>query len=459
MRTRQHSQNRFALIKISLFLTFTIFLLPLTGMSAEARFDALPALEESTETIKAAAVEDTPTPTPTMTMTATPTLTPEVTEEVAEAPLVPAANDPALASLNGSVVFQGYSTPPTPLYVTTIQFSLFIPGNTDPEYQYELATDENGNLSQADIPPGTYNLQIKHINHIPALQWNVILNAGENVIDFGILKAGDANNDAYVSATDFSLLSASYGKCSGQEGYDGRSDFNRDDCVTAVDFSLLSSNYGQGGTVNPLPTPTPHPTLTPNPTPTPTSTPDIPPAASITNIYGTNQALPLNCESSSAVDWAGYYGTHINDVTFHNELPLTDNPDTGFVGNVYGVWGQIPPNPYGVHADPIAANLRNHGLPAVAVHNFTYEDLQRQIASGNPVIVWVIGHAWAGTPVQYTDSHSVTTTVARYEHTVMVVGYGPSSVTILDGDSIYQRSLEAFFGSWGVLNNMAVIHE
>ena len=90
---------------------------------------------------------------------------------------------------------------------------------------------------------------------------------------------------------------------------------------------------------------TPHPTLTPNPTPTPTITPDIPPAASINNIYGTNQALPLNCESSAAVDWAGYYGTYINDVTFHNELPLTDNPDTGFVGNVLRRVGPDSPQP------------------------------------------------------------------------------------------------------------------
>ncbi|MCD4673069.1 MAG: C39 family peptidase, partial [Anaerolineaceae bacterium] len=101
--------------------------------------------------------------------------------------------------------------------------------------------------------------------------------------------------------------------------------------------------------------------------------------------------------------------------------------------------------------------LRNHGLNAIAVHYFPFEDLQRQIASGNPAIVWVIGHVWAGTPVQYTDSQGRTTTVARYEHTVMVIGYNATSVTILDGDTVYQRSLSSFFDSWGVLNNMAVI--
>ena len=447
MRFNKRSQNRFSHASRAFLLTLILILLPITGVQINANFDA-PRFQETTETIEAVTTENTPTPSP--------TTTPATTETVMEA--LPAAN-PDLATLNGSVTFQGYPAPPSSLVAAPVQITLLIPGNTTPAYQYESTTDENGNLSQADIPPGTYHLQIKHSNHLPGLKWNVILSAGENILNFGMLKAGDANNDSFVSATDFSLLSASYGICTGQPRFDARNDFNGDGCVTAVDFSLLSSNYGQGGTINPLPTPTPHPTLTPNPTPTPTSTPDIPASAAVTNIYGTNQALPLNCESSSAVDWAGYYGTYINDVTFHNELPLTDNPDTGFVGNVYGVWGQIPPNPYGVHADPIAANLRNHGLPAVAVHNFDYMDLQRQIAKGNPVIVWVIGHVWAGTPVQYTDSQGRTTTVARYEHTVMVIGYGPTSVTILDGNSTYSRSLDAFFGSWGVLGNMAVIHE
>jgi predicted double-glycine peptidase len=69
----------------------------------------------------------------------------------------------------------------------------------------------------------------------------------------------------------------------------------------------------------------------------------------------------------------------------------------------------------------------------------------------------VIGHVWEGTPVQYTDSLGRSTIVARYEHTVMVIGYDSTSVTILDGSMTYQRSLTSFFNSWGVLGNMAVI--
>jgi hypothetical protein len=62
-----------------------------------------------------------------------------------------------------------------------------------------------------------------------------------------LLKAGDANDDNFVSAADFSLLAASFGKCLGGNAYNGKADFNNDQCVTAADFSLLSANYGLQG--------------------------------------------------------------------------------------------------------------------------------------------------------------------------------------------------------------------
>jgi hypothetical protein len=67
------------------------------------------------------------------------------------------------------------------------------------------------------------------------------------------------------------------------------------------------------------------------PTPTPVNLPD---SARIFNISGKDQALPLDCESRSAVDWANYFGTDIGEFEFLNRLPTSDNPDLGFVGDV-----------------------------------------------------------------------------------------------------------------------------
>ncbi|RPI35165.1 MAG: hypothetical protein EHM70_00535 [Chloroflexota bacterium] len=198
-----------------------------------------------------------------------------------------------------------------------------------------------------------------------------------------------------------------------------------------------------------------------NPTPTPTPV-AVPAEASIGSISGLPQSMPLDCESRSAVDWAGYFGVYINEFEFFNRLPGSDNPDAGFVGDVFGRWGQIPPDPYGVHAAPIAEQLRGYGIDAYAHRFLTFDDLRLEVASGRPAIVWVIGKSdglLPGTffPVYYTASDGHTTVVSRYEHTVIFTGYDQDQVTLLDGSRIYNRSIEQFLASWSLLRNMAVL--
>ncbi len=215
----------------------------------------------------------------------------------------------------------------------------------------------------------------------------------------------------------------------------------------------------QPATNTSTPTATPTVTATPSLTPTPTASPTpTPPSEShIQGIQGRWQAYSLDCESRSAVDWAAYFGVQINETAFFNALPVSDNPDRGFVGNVHAPWGQIPPNDYGVHAKPIARLLRDYGLDAKAVRGLTWDALRAEIAAGNPVIVWVIGHVGQGTPVSYTSSDGHETVVARFEHTVIVIGYTEHEVAVLDGYWVYTHSVKDFLDSWGVLGNMAVV--
>ncbi len=210
-------------------------------------------------------------------------------------------------------------------------------------------------------------------------------------------------------------------------------------------------------TLTPTLTFTPSHTPVPTDTPAPTHTPERPAAASIPNISGRRQAYTLDCESRSAVDWANFFGYSIDEIGFFNGLPSSDNPDLGFVGNVHGAWGQIPPHDYGVYAKPVAKHLRAYGLEADAVYGFSWEGLQAEIAAGEPVIVWVVGRVARGTPVPYTASDGHQTVVVRFQHTVIVTGYDQQNVTILDGAWVYQRSVQDFLNSWGVLGNMAVI--
>lgn len=199
------------------------------------------------------------------------------------------------------------------------------------------------------------------------------------------------------------------------------------------------------------------PPLTPPP-----PTPELPLQKIINGVTGKPQSLPLDCESRSAVDWAKYFGKSINELTFFNQLPHSDNPDKGFVGSVYGTWGQIPPNPYGVHAEPVAEVLRDYGLPAKAHRPLSWHELRAEIAAGRPVIVWIIGSIslsgslMNGAPEYYTPTDGLHTVVARYEHTVVVTGYTSSFVYYLNGDKIYQINSDKFLDSWSALGNMAI---
>ena len=225
--------------------------------------------------------------------------------------------------------------------------------------------------------------------------------------------------------------------------------------TTDTPFLFLTPTKTQLPTATTIPTKT----VTTTPTQTPSPTPQLPPQAYISNINGNFQTFPLSCEASSAVDWAAYFGYAINEANFFWGIPTSDNPEKGFVGNVYGMWGQIPPYSYGVHAKPIAKRLRGYGVPAKAVRNMTLEALKREIAAGHPVIVWVISHVYQGTPVKYTASDGQTVVVARFEHTVIVTGYDNNKFTFLDGGMVYQRYEKEFLRSWAVLGDMAIVWE
>ena len=210
-------------------------------------------------------------------------------------------------------------------------------------------------------------------------------------------------------------------------------------------------------------TPTTKPTLLVQPTsqPTPTVTESaIPSSAMITTISGHEQTYELGCEASAAVDWAGYFGVLIYESSFQFELPLSDNPELGFVGNVTtDGWGQIPPDAYGVHAPPIAELLREYGLPAQAVRGMTLEDVKSELAEGDPIIAWVIGNMVYSDPVKYIDKQGNAVTVAPYEHVVILVGYDETTITYMNNGFFYSVPTEVFLTSWGVLGNMAVIHD
>lgn len=180
----------------------------------------------------------------------------------------------------------------------------------------------------------------------------------------------------------------------------------------------------------------------------------------IWNIWGHRQFYAIGCEAATVQDWARYFAVDILEANFQFQLPVSDNPDYGFVGVVTDPWGQVPPYSYGVHAYPVANLLRSkYGMPARGLKDFTLEQLKAEISANQPVIAWVIGNVVGGVPYEYVDQLDRKVVVAAYEHTVIITGFTSSTIRYMNNGRFYDIPTEIFENSWAVLGNMVVIWE
>lgn len=187
---------------------------------------------------------------------------------------------------------------------------------------------------------------------------------------------------------------------------------------------------------------------------------DYPESHYIWGIVGHAKHYYLSCESSAAVDWAWFFGVNIYESTFQADMPRSDNPDLGYVGDyTTRRWGQIPPYSYGVHAGPIAEGLRAYDLPALAVKGYTLDEIKQKLSEDKPIIAWIIGNLEYSKPVEYVDQAGNTVIVAPYEHVVILTGYNAESVRYMNNGKFFDAPTEVFLTSFGVLGNMVVIHE
>ena len=171
---------------------------------------------------------------------------------------------------------------------------------------------------------------------------------------------------------------------------------------------------------------------------------EIPPSANIAGIYGSPQLYTLDCEVQAAVDWARYFGVDIHEYEFIDRMPLSDDPEEGFVGNINGSMGQFPPDDYGVHAGPVADLLNNFGVPAQAVRGWDLKRVKNEIASGRPVIVWIVNLPFKIDTQEYKASNGRISTVARFEHTWIVTAYNMNVLTIVDSEWTYNVKTSTF---------------
>lgn len=175
-------------------------------------------------------------------------------------------------------------------------------------------------------------------------------------------------------------------------------------------------------------------------------------------LAGNPQARRLSCESRSAADLLAAHGIAATEAEVFARLPRSDNPDLGFVGDVDGPPGRLPPEGYGVHAGPIAAALRSFGLAATAVRGRDLAWLRAETEAGRPVIAWVTGACSLSRPVDLVDARGTPFRCVRGEHTVLVVGVRGSSVLVVDPGEGRRTTFDAdeFDAAWALLGRRAV---
>jgi len=176
-------------------------------------------------------------------------------------------------------------------------------------------------------------------------------------------------------------------------------------------------------------------------------------------VPGKAQRRNLSCESRSAADLLGWYGVTWTEAQVLAALPVSDNPDLGFVGSVDGPTGQLPPAGYGVHAGPIAQVLTQAGVPADARTGVTFDSLRRTVASGRPAIVWATSHLKVRQPAWLRDRAGRAFRAVAGEHTFLLTGYDAGRVLLVDSATGRERwvSRDAFERAFALLGRMAVV--
>ena len=147
----------------------------------------------------------------------------------------------ALSNLTVSYTLQGRTD-----YSIDLTVGIYEVGSAIPLLEFTPSGDVNGEAQLMGIPLGTYEVAIKSEMHLQKVS-TLTLEAGDNSINIGELRVGDANNDNSIGLEDYSFLVTTFNLSSSDDNYNPQADFNGDGAVGLEDFSLLVSNFNVNG--------------------------------------------------------------------------------------------------------------------------------------------------------------------------------------------------------------------
>ncbi len=164
----------------------------------------------------------------------------------------PYSADGIFPMVHGTVHLQGRPAPPAPSWSVPLAVMLECGVSTLPGvYNYSVTTDQTGHFTFTHVVSytSTCDFRVKNPHTLRNVKYSVTINAGDNYVNLGTLREGDANNDNRVSLVDFFILATAYDTGPGNPKFDPRADFNENDWIEIADFSLLATNYDLAGDI------------------------------------------------------------------------------------------------------------------------------------------------------------------------------------------------------------------
>ena len=150
-------------------------------------------------------------------------------------------------TLVGIVQLEGGARPNPEGWVVPLTVHFFEPGMDTPIITCVTSTEKaaEGATFECSAVSGVFDITVDSDHALANIRRSVELpvSGDSNIVDFGILLEGDANNDGIVDVRDFTLLSEAFGSCEGGGGFNPMVDFDRSGCVNILDFTLLSKNF------------------------------------------------------------------------------------------------------------------------------------------------------------------------------------------------------------------------
>ncbi|WNQ13621.1 C39 family peptidase [Paenibacillus aurantius] len=208
------------------------------------------------------------------------------------------------------------------------------------------------------------------------------------------------------------------------------------------------------------------------PVPSPSPAPAKPASALLeVPLIRQNPELPSGCEVTSLSMLLAYYGAKTDKLKLAAEMKRDTtelkrapdgtilswgNPNVGFVGEITG-----RAKGFGIYHTALIELMRKYIPDAVDLTGGSFEALEKQVASGSPVVVWTTIDYIVPEPDRWvvwdTSLGPIRTTFS--EHAVVLVGYDEQNVYVndpLSGKSSLPVNKAAFLETWEAMGKQAL---